>query len=53
MPITDTDMEGVEVKAGDKIAFVYGIPPIRVEGVLYEKDNMLRWSIYDCSTFTR
>ena len=39
--ITDTDMDGVTVKAGDKIAFSFGIPGRRVEGVLFERDGKL------------
>lgn len=35
------DMEGETVKAGDTIAFTYGIPPVRVEGVLFERDGKL------------
>ncbi len=41
MAVTDKDMEGIEVRAGDKIAFVYGIPPIRVEGMLSEREGKL------------
>lgn len=39
--LTATDMEGVTVKAGDRVAFTYGIPPVRVEGVLFERDGKL------------
>ena len=39
--ITDTDMDGKTVKAGDVIAFSFGIPPRRVEGVLFERDGQL------------
>ena len=37
----EKDEEGNEVHAGDKISFSYGIPPVRVEGVLFERDGRL------------
>lgn len=39
--LTDRDNEGETVKAGDTIAFSFGIPPRRVEGVLFERDGKL------------
>lgn len=37
----EKDGDGEEVKAGDRISFSYGIPPVRVEGVLFERDGKL------------
>ena len=37
----EKDEDGVPVYAGDTIAFSYGIPPVRVEGVLFERDGKL------------
>lgn len=39
--LTDVDEDGFEVKAGTRIAFSFGIPPRRVEGVLFERDGKL------------
>jgi hypothetical protein len=41
MMLTDTDNDGETVKAGDTIAFSFGIPGRRVEGVLFERDAKL------------
>jgi hypothetical protein len=41
MPLTDTDADGFEVRAGDKVSFSFGIPPRRVEGVLFERGGKL------------
>lgn len=35
------DAEGNAVQAGDTVYFRYGIPPVRVEGVLFERDGEL------------
>lgn len=35
------DMDGEPVKAGDTIAFCYGIPPVRVEGVVFKRNGRL------------
>lgn len=37
----EKDGDGVEVKAGDRVYFSYGIPPVRVEGALIERDGKL------------
>jgi hypothetical protein len=39
--LTDKDNDGFEVRAGDTISFSFGIPPQRVEGVLFERDGKL------------
>ena len=35
------DMDGEPVKAGDTVAFSYGIPPVYVEGVVFERNGRL------------
>ena len=35
------DEDGRVVKAGDTIAFSFGIPPVRVEGTLFERHGKL------------
>lgn len=39
--LTAEDNDGFEVMAGDTISFSFGIPPKRVEGVLFERDGKL------------
>lgn len=39
--LDERDEDGELVQAGDTIAFSYGIPPVRVEGVLFERDGKL------------
>ena len=39
--LADKDNDGFEVRAGDTISFSFGIPPRRVEGVLFERDGKL------------
>jgi len=39
--ITDKDSDGNVVRAGDRVSFTYGIPPVRVEGVLQILDGKL------------
>lgn len=35
------DSDGQDIRAGDTVAFSFGIPPQRVEGVLFERDGEL------------
>ena len=39
--LTAKDNDGFEVRAGDTVSFSFGIPPKRVEGVLFERDGKL------------
>ena len=39
--LSDKDNDGETVRAGDTISFSFGIPPKRVEGVLFERDGKL------------
>ena len=39
--LTAKDNDGFEVCAGDTVSFSFGIPPKRVEGVLFERDGKL------------
>lgn len=39
--LRDRDSDGLLVKAGDTISFSFGIPPRRVEGILFERDGQL------------
>lgn len=36
-----TDSDGNPIVAGDRIAFVYGIPPVRAEGPIVDRDGEL------------
>ena len=39
--LVDKDENGDEVSAGTNIAFCYGLPPVRVEGIVFERDGNL------------
>ena len=42
MPKTFRDSEGNRVRAGDRLTFTYGMPPVRVvASVAYNRDNRL------------
>ena len=41
MPLTLKDSDGVRVRAGCKISFSYGIPPVRVVAPVVRRGNKL------------
>ncbi|EBA18368.1 hypothetical protein RSK20926_11634 [Roseobacter sp. SK209-2-6] len=37
----ERDIDGETVQVGDRIAFSFGLPPVRVEGIICERDGEL------------
>ena len=49
MAIIDRDADGEPIKAGDLVSISFGIPPMRVEGSLFERDGKLIMPTRGCN----